>query len=258
MNDIVDEDNLMRMGNAMEENSRAPEPRATQPAKYWNYVQSIRTSFSGSFDDEAEPKKVGPSERMRKQRRKAVEHKLDIERALLFGERRENYAHRRRTMGGLFQFLTDQYDSINLNQANSSDSEDAFEEALEEAFRHGSKSKLMITSPRVGSRINKFARDRIETVSGESTYGLQINKYLSFHGNLAISTSHMFEKNYRDKAVILDMENIDVLPYAGKHVTLRTNLQENDRDGWLDEYMSKLTLRVRLEKTHRVLENLLG
>lgn len=253
-----DPDNLMRMGNAHEENSRAPEPRATQPAKYWNLVQTIRTSFSGSFDDDAEPKKAGPSERLRKQRRKAEAHKLELERSLLFGERREHYQQKRRTMGGLFQFLTDQYTSVNLNQPKIQDSEAAFEFALEAAFDHGSGSKLMLTSPRVGSLINFFARDNINTFSGEEAYGLKINRYTSFHGDLAIATSKMFERDYRDKAVILDMSNIDILPYDNKHVTLRTNLQENDRDGWKDEFMSKVTLRVRLEKTHRVLHNLLG
>jgi len=37
--DANDGHKLMRMGNAMEENSRAPEARATQPEKIWNYVQ---------------------------------------------------------------------------------------------------------------------------------------------------------------------------------------------------------------------------
>ena len=35
-------DNIMRMGNAMEENSVSPEARATQPTKYYNYVQAGR------------------------------------------------------------------------------------------------------------------------------------------------------------------------------------------------------------------------
>ena len=248
---ISDEDNFMRMGNAMEENSTSPEARATQPSKYYNYVQTIRTPFSGSFEDMNEPKEAGGDERTRLRRRKAIEHKLDLERAYLFNERNEVIADNRRTMGGLFQFLTNQYDTIGGNLT-----EDLFEEALEDAFRYGSKEKILITSPRVGSVINKFARDNIETRSGEDYYGLRIAEYISFHGTLYVATSHMFEKDYQGMGAILDMENIDIMPYAGMNTTLRTNLQENDRLGYKDEYVTMATLRVRLQKTHRILDGI--
>ena len=248
---IGDGDNIMRLGNAMEENSLAPEARATQPSKNYNYVQVFRDPFSGSLEDLEEPKETTEDERTRKRRRKAIEHKLTLERALLFGERNEHITDDRRLMGGLFQFLDDEYEDIDGNLT-----EDNFEDALEDAFRYGAKEKILITSPRVGSVINKFARDNIQTFSGEEYYGLRIGEYISFHGTLYVTTSHLFEKDYDNKGVILDMENIDVLQYAGFNTTLRTNLQENDRLGWLDEYLTMLTLRVRLEKTHRVLEGI--
>ena len=244
-------DNFMRMGNAMEENSTSPEARATQPNKFYNYVQTLRTPFSGSFEDMNEPKEAGGDERTRLRRRKAIEHKLDLERAYLFGERNEVIADNRRTMGGLFQFLTNQYDTI-----GGTLTENLFEEALEDAFRYGSKEKILITSPRVGSVINKFARDNIQTRSGEDYYGLRIAEYISFHGTLYVATSHMFEKDYQSMGTILDMENIDIMPYAGMNTTLRTNLQENDRLGYKDEYVTMATLRVRLQKTHRVLDGI--
>jgi len=249
--DITADDNIFRMGNAMEEDSTAPESRATQPTKYYNYVQVFRTTFEGGIEELNEPKETNEDERTRKRRRKAVEHRLDLERALIHGERNEHISDKRRLVGGLFQFLDDQYEDIGGELT-----EEKFEEALEEAFQYGTKEKILITSPRVGSEINLFARDRIETRSGEDFYGLKIGEYISFHGTLYITTSHMFEKDYRNKAVILDMRNIDILPYAGYNTTLRTNLQTNDRLGWLDEYLTMLTLRVRLEKTHKVLEGI--
>jgi len=249
--DITADDNIFRMGNAMEEDSTAPESRATQPTKYYNYIQVFRTTFEGGIEELNEPKETNEDERTRKRRRKAVEHRLDLERALIHGERNEHISDKRRLVGGLFQFLDDQYEDIGGELT-----EEKFEEALEEAFQYGTKEKILITSPRVGSEINLFARDRIETRSGEDFYGLKIGEYISFHGTLYITTSHMFEKDYRNKAVILDMRNIDILPYAGYNTTLRTNLQTNDRLGWLDEYLTMLTLRVRLEKTHKVLEGI--
>lgn len=242
------DDNLMRMGNAMEENSLSPDPRATQPDKYYNYVQVFRTPFSGSWENLNEDKKTNEDERTRLRRRKAIEHNLDKERALLWGERNEKVGDSRRLLGGLFQFLTNQETDIGGNLTES-----AFEDALEPAFKYGSSEKVLITSPAVGSEINSFAKDNIQTRSKEETYGLKINEYLSFHGRLYIATSHMFEKDYEGMGVIVDVENINLLPYAGMNTTLRTNLQENDRLGWKDEYLTAMTLEVRLEKTHRVL-----
>lgn len=245
------DDNIMRMGNAMEENSLAPDARATQPNKYYNYVQIFRTPFAGSLEDLNEPKETTEDERTRLRRRKAIEHKLDLERAYVFGERNEHISDKRRTMGGMFQFLDNQFDTIGGNLT-----EDVFEEALEDAFQYGSKEKILITSPRVGSVINKFARDNIQTRSGEDYYGLRIAEYISFHGTLYVATSHMFERDYQGMGAILDMENIDILPYGGFSTTLRTNLQEEDRLGWKDEYLTMSTLRVRLNKTHRVLDGI--
>jgi hypothetical protein len=248
---ITTGDNFMRMGNAMEENSLAPEARATQPNKFYNYVQVFRTPFSGSLEDINEPKETTEDERTRLRRRKAIEHKLDLERAYVFGERNEHISDKRRTLGGLFQFLTNQYDTIGGNLTES-----LFEETLEDAFKYGSKEKILITSPRVGSVINKFAKDNVQTRSGETYYGLRIAEYISFHGTLYVATSHMFERDYQGMGAILDMENIDIMPYGGYSTTLRENLQETDRLGWKDEYLTMATLRVRLNKTHRVMDGI--
>jgi hypothetical protein len=244
-------DNFMRMGNAMEENSLSPDPRATQPNKYYNYVEIKRTPFSGSIEDLNEDKETTEDERKRLQRRNAIEHKLDLERSYVFGERNEIIAEKRRTLGGLFQFLDNQFDTIGGPLTES-----IFEAALEDAFKYGSKEKILITSPRVGSAINQFARDNIEVRSGETYYGLKIAEYISFHGTLYVATSHMFERDYLGMGAILDMENIDILPYGGFSTTLRANLQEEDRLGWKDEYLTMSTLRVRLNKTHRVLDGI--
>ena len=248
---ITDGDNFMRLGNAMEENSLSPDARATQPNKFYNYVQIFRTPFSGSLEDANEPKKTTEDERTRLRRRKAIEHKLDLERAYVFGERNEHISDKRRTLGGMFQFLTNQYDTIGGNLT-----QDLLEQTLEDAFKYGSKEKILITSPRVGSVINEFAKDKVQTRSGETYYGLRIGEYISFHGTLYVATSHMFERDYQGMGAILDMENIDILPYGGYSTTLRENLQETDRLGWKDEYLTMATLRVRLNKTHRVMDGI--
>lgn len=245
-----DEDNIMRMGNAMEENSLSPDSRAVQPVKNFNYVQTFRTPFEGSMEDDNEAKKTNQSERTRMRKEKAIEHRLDLERAVLFGERMEHIDKQKRLAGGLLQFINSK--SVD---AGGELTEGDFENYCEELFQYGSKKKLFICSPRVGSIINQFARDRIQTTSGEETYGLALSRYKSFHGELYIATSRTLEKDYKNMGLGLDIENIKYRPYAGNDSKLRTNIQENDRLGWKDEYLTQSSLEVRLEKTHAILEN---
>lgn len=248
-------DNIMRMGNAMEENSRSPEPRATQPTKLWNYVQTFRTPFSASADITAERLKTDPDERTRISQEKAVEHRMDIERAMLFGERMEDISEERRMTGGILQFIqSNSYDVSSTNNGVLTEAE--WENFCRMGFqwKKQTKKKLFVCSSKVGSVINQFAAGRIQTTSGETSYGLQLNEYQSFHGKVYIATCEAFEKDYDGMGILMDLENIAYRPFDGKDSTLQQNLQEPDRDGWKDEYMTKAGLEVRLEKTHAVLD----
>ena len=80
---------LMRMGNAMEEFSRAPESRILQPVKGENYTQIFRRAFDQSMTSNAERLKTKETERNRLRIDQAIEHRLDIERAMLFGEKKQ-------------------------------------------------------------------------------------------------------------------------------------------------------------------------
>ena len=46
--------------------------------------------------------------------------------------------------------------------------------------------KLLVCSYAFGSVINSFAKEKIETRSGEETYGIRMKTYKSFHGDLYI------------------------------------------------------------------------
>src|SRR5690606_20727081 len=134
---LNDNDWLLRMGNAMEEFSRAPEAKITQPVKEFNYTQIFRRPFDQSMTSEREALKTNENERTRLRRDQALEHRLDIERALLFGERYEDAANKRRTTGGLLSFIKTKY-----YDASGSLTEDKFEEFCEGLFQHGSNRKL--------------------------------------------------------------------------------------------------------------------
>lgn len=245
---INEGDWLMRMGNALEENSSAPESKSKQPSKFTNYTQIFRTPFDQSMTSEAEDLVTAESERTRLRREKLIEHRLDIERAMLFGEGKEDVTNKRRMTKGLMGFIT-----TNVTNLGSTLDLPKWETFCEKSLKWGSKTKLFICSPNVGSQINAFATGKIQTVSGDSTYGIQLKEYQSFHGRVMIATSYTFEKDFAGMGLMLDMKNIYYRPLKGRDTKLRTNIQNNDLDGWRDEYLTEAGLMVRLEKTHAAL-----
>lgn len=243
------DDNIMILSNALEENAMPADPTGTQPGKYWNYVQSFSDTISGSDDSEEEKKTVGGSERQRQRRKMAKRHKMRIERALVFGERRYDTTEKRMYTGGLLYFLND-----NHYHMTGEFTEAEFEKYCECAFAYGNKTKLMLCSQALGSAINQIAAGKIQTVSGDKSYGLQLSTYQSFHGKLVIATTKMFDRDFGGTGVTLDLENIKIRKFGSNSATLRANIQEIGLHGWKDEMYSQLGLMVRLTKTHSRLD----
>src|SRR5690606_41955853 len=74
---------IVRIGNAMEQNSRAPDERIVQPVKFTNYCQIFPTPFSQSAPSETEALKTSETERVRLRRLKALEHHVHTARAVV-------------------------------------------------------------------------------------------------------------------------------------------------------------------------------
>jgi len=249
------DDNIMRLSNAMEENSNAPGSYSTQPTKLWNLVHTFRTPFDSSLANQLEAKRAGEDPRTRLRKQKVIEHRLDIEKQITFGERYEDLTNNIRTTGGFIQYInSNSYDVDSTNGGILTEAE--WENFCEMAFDWGSPTKLFVTSPRVGSIINQFAAGRIDTTSEQETYGMKLAKYISFHGNVILATSKLFKKDYADTGLMIDIENIDYRPFGGMDSKLMTNIQDNDLLGWKDEYVTMAGLRVRKEKTHSIISGI--
>src|SRR3990167_2205179 len=97
-------------------------------------------------------------------------------------------------------------------------------------------------------------------VPKDKTYGITINQYMST-GREVMMVEHFLLENsdlndlsgLAGYSIVLDMEDI-VMRYIGPRVAeLQTNIQENDRDGRRDQFLSEVGLEARLEKKHALL-----
>lgn len=239
-------DKLMLLANAMEQNSLAPASKIGQPRKRFNYTQTVRTPFDESMQSATDNLRTNESERKRLRRKKLLDHRLALERTAIWGQRMEDPVNKRHLTNGIAQYITSNIFDFN----GEMDEKTFFTEFSRVAFQYGSKNKLLLTSPYVASRINEFAREKIQTESGQRTYGLQLNYIQTFHGRLYIVTSEFFENDLASQGFVLDMTNIHYRPKQGRDTRLRPNIQENDRDGWKDEYLTEFAMQVELDRTH--------
>src|SRR5690554_2512517 len=253
--EIEEGDWLVRIGNAMEENSNAPASKLNQPQKFTNYTQIVRTPFDESMTSAHEKKRVGGKERTRLRAKKLLEHRLDIARISIWGEKKEDLSggKPRRMTAGINSFI-----QTNRKDMGGPLTEAEWENFLEMGFSYGSKTKLFVCSRTVGAAINMIAQNKIITTSDEEIYGIRLPKYRSFHGDVIIAVDRSLENAYAGYGFLLDMKNIVYRPLNGRDTKLHSNIQANDVDGWVDEYLTEFGMMVRQEKTHAVLFGVTG
>jgi hypothetical protein len=250
---LNNDDPVHRLGTAMEEASSAPESRLFQPDKLTNYTQIVRTTWDGSRTEDDEDLKTSESERTRNAREKALEHKRDIERVLLFGEKSEDSTGKRRTCGGLTEFIKTNVIAV---PGKGTVTEDFLEkEICEPLFKYDDSDRLCVCSQRWFTIFNRFANGKLEVLQSDKTYGVRISKYISAHGNLLLVTSKELVQSYAYHMFMLSMKDLRYRPYRNADTKLRTNIQSPDFDGYKDEYLTEFTLEVRREKNHAIITN---
>ncbi|TYO95132.1 SU10 major capsid protein [Desulfallas thermosapovorans] len=249
---INDDDYVLCLGNAMEERSSAPQEKILQPVKMYNYCGITRTTFGGSGTVLAEQQVTNEQERARLTRDKGVDHRLSLERMLLFGERKEDATNKRRMSRGIEKFIT-----TNVYDAGGEMTEADFDQNVcEPVFKYGTKRKVLVASPRMVSIINGFAKDKLQVSQGAKEYGLDLQEYISPHGRLVIAPSRILEQYYAYHSFVIDMKYVSFR--ALRDTKLRRNIQAPDVDGFLDEYLTEAGLEFRVEKAHMTIKNATG
>lgn len=244
-------DDIMWLANVMEQFSKAPDSKIAQPTKRYNYTQTVRTPFDESMQSATDELVTSETERQRLRRKKLFDHRLALERTAIWGKRHEDATGKRHLTAGISQFITSEFEFSDYTGGGASFEDIFFTDFTEAAFAYGESSdKLLLTSPLVLVKINKFAHDNIQTTSGEDTYGLKLRYVQTALGRLFLVPSRTFANAYQFTGFVLDMENIWYRPKQKRDTRLRMNIQDNDEDGWRDEYLTEFAMQVELDKNH--------
>jgi len=254
---LVDNDALVIIGNASQEGSGKLTIKSTSETPKYNFTQIFKTTF-GITNTAAATKMYGGKDIAYQQNKKGAEHKIDITRSFVFGERKLDTSgtNPKRTTGGLLSFLTE-----NNYDAGGALTKSEFDNNISEVvFKYGSKEKIMLCSARLLSVINDWAFGKLQINQDAEEFGLAIFDYITPHGKYHLMNEQMVLEGavYGGYGIVIDPANVKYRPLAGRDTKLQTNIQDNDTDAREDQYLTEAGLQVSLPKTHAVITGVTG
>ncbi len=268
------DDKVQRIGNAFEENASKGNGYTDNLETIWASTQIFRTPF-GISRTLRKTSLNGGNEWARILADKGREHKVGIERTLLFGERYSGTAgdpfaapsngallgstQPLRTSHGIINATV--YGDTNIGIGGSREFNNTkatytyydFMDDMEEIFEFGSSSKTVLAGMSVITFFNKLAAAEGDLVldSKEKVFGLDIYRFKTPAGELNFVWHKLLREQYANFAVVVDMANVEYLVF--EDTSLRTGIETPGTDGTEAEYLSDVGLAVTLPESHAVM-----
>ena len=209
---------------------------------------------------------------------KLMEHKMDIEQAMLFstglttaaqeGTAGTNFS---RSTWGILPY-TESYGKV-YNMSYASSGYDAFLDAMEDFFAPeggNSGEKLVLASRKVITYLNKLGAGSFMNNSvGSSQYRLDVNNVPgafghtvtvvnTIFGNLHFVAEPLLRGPWEDYCVAVDLSNVAYRPLAGNGINrdtfIETNVQNPGVDGRQDQIITEAGLEISLPETHAIIK----
>ena len=281
---LDDEGECVIIGTSYEQGSGAPDVWSQELDNDYGYTQIFKTACEMTNTARATVYRGYKDEWQRIWNLKLREHKIDIERAMLFGMRG--------SQGGI-QYTEGIVGHIIKNGGTASDGTigdyseglpylatyatteltyDGLLSAFEVMFdpaRGGSFNKLCLASLPVVSHFNKvgsgsfvggsMTTDLVNYNFEKSTgaFGHQVMKIDTVHGNCSIIKEPLFRNNASGHMCFVDLDHVSYRPLVGNGVnrdtSITTNVQQADEDLRKDLILTETGLEVSLPETHALI-----
>jgi hypothetical protein len=271
------------IGTAYAEGTGAPDVWSQELDHDYGYTQIFKTACEMSNTARATVYKGYKDEWQRIWNLKLREHKVDIERAMLFGQRASsggiNYTEgiaghiiangQSQTVEDSEQLVYTEGQAYLKTVAAGSLTYDVMLRDLEVVFdpaRGGSSAKLALCSLPVITLFNKLG-DGVgfigDTMSSKTpynfersmgTFGHKIMKIETVHGDLSLVREPLFRGFAAEFCCMVDLDHVSYRPLVGNGVnrdtSIETNVQAADEDLRKDLILTEAGLEVSLPETH--------
>ena len=206
---------------------------------------------------------------------KLMEHKMDVEQAMLFGVGNSS-AEALATVPTRYTWgilpYTESYGKI-YNMSYSSSGYDAFLDAMEDFFAPesgNSGNKLVLASRKVITYLNKLGNGsflnnsvgssqyRLDVATVPGAFGHTVTVVNTIFGNLHFVQEPLLRGPWEDYCVAVDLKNVAYRPLSGNGISrdtfIETNVQDNGVDGSQDQIITEAGLEISVPETHAILK----
>jgi len=282
-NVATDEDKCMIIGTSFDEGSGSPDVWSGQVDDDFGYTQIFKTAAEMSNTAIATKYRGYADEWSRIWSLKLREHKVDIERAMLFSQRSRQGSSQLTDglVGQIIRTVTPTNGASNFSYSRGSSyfktttgaelTYDMLLGDLEVVFdpaRGGSSQKLVLAGLPVVSYLNKLGSAGFvynSTTDGRMTanfdmdnrtgaFGHKIMELETIHGSLAIVKEPIFRGYASGLMAIADMSHVSYRPLVGNGVNrdthIVTNVQQADEDLRKDMILTEAGLEVTIPESH--------
>lgn len=253
-------DELLILCSAQSEGDDVKTPNSINPVNVFNYTQIFRDPFKATDTLRASTMRHNPQEWPYQARKKGIEHAKSIEYAYIFGTKSldTSAAQPRRTTGGVLSFI-----ATNQTAVGGVMTESVFNTTCRQGFRYGSKSKLFVAAPLVVSVLNGYPLGKLQFRQDDSTYGLNIGRFVSPFGVLNVVNHWLLEKTiYGGYGIGIDIDQVIYRYLAGNGINRDTKVlperQGNGEDARTDEYLTETGLQFGHERKHFLVTGVTG
>ena len=279
---VVDGQKCTVIGSAFEEGSGSPDSWSRELENGNGYCQIFKTACELTNTARATVYRGYASEWDRIWNLKLREHKVDIERAMLFGNAASqsgiNYTDgivghiiknsQSQITGAGTQVSYTEDKGYFTTRTDAETTYDVILKDLEVIFdpaRGGSSSKLALCSLPVISFFNKMASSSTFLSSAYSaanpmmssasgSYGHKVMKVETIHGDLTLVKEPLFRGHAAPYMCLVDLDNVAYRPLVGNGVNrdthIQTNVQSADEDLRKDMVLTEAGLEVSLPEAH--------
>jgi hypothetical protein len=276
------------IGTAFEEGTGAPDVWSQKLENDYGYTQIFKTACEMSNTARATVYRGYADEWQRIWNLKLREHKVDIERAMLFGMRAQtssiNYTDGivghiiANSQGQLADEATVSYteDKAYLKTITAANwTYDDILSDLEVIFdpaRGGTSAKLALASLPVVSQFNKlgnnsFIDSSLSTANNgpgqymfersKGSFGHRVMKIETIHGDISMVKEPLFRGQSAGFLALVDLDHVSYRPLVGNGInrdtSIQTNVQSADEDLRKDMILTEAGLEVSLPETHALI-----
>lgn len=237
------------VGNANEEGAGLRAIKGTTATEKTGYCQIFRTPFGVTETSRNTKTFIKENDLDYQRRKKGIEHMVSIERAFFFGEKNKTTGANGkpiRTTAGIVSTITT-YATANV------DTEDEFETFLESAMLNGSTEKYAFCGAAFISQVSVWAKNKLQLMRTDQTYGVTIYRYESVHGTLNLIKHDLLKgTTYGNYCVVVDMDKLTYRYLSGRDTRLLTDRQAPGDDEKVEEYLSEVGLQMEQESCHAI------